>query len=126
MATKKLNQLQTKQIILQLESVLQDVDHALDLAMRMPSLNLLELTYVDWDGWRKYLDGEHNSVQEDFELRAHLEFLNHTQTAVCKWRGSMDWKVLETRQTHNYTSAGSFVRLMRYISRALFMCYSLF
>ena len=104
---------------MQPDCVLQDVDHALELAMRMPSLNLLELTYVDWDGWGKYLDDEHNNVQEDFELRAHVEFQNHTRTAVCKWRGSMDWKVLETRQTHDYPFAGSFVRLMRYISSAL-------
>ena len=53
-------------------------------------------------------------TQEDSESQSHSEFLNHTMTAVSNWRGVMDWKVLEKRQTQDDRKAYSFVKLMRY------------
>ena len=119
--------------------MLQAVEHILEKAVMMPALNLLELTYHDVDRVDDLyclmecscLDGDYGGdsrfrnrqrMQTDLETRSHHDFLKHTEAAVCKWRGSMDWNVLEQKQICSFEPC-SFVRLMRYRSAAVYMVF---
>ena len=86
----------------------------------MPSLNSLELTYLDLNRWYHEIDGNSDDDFQENLTGYHLEFLKHTEAAVCKWRGSMDWNVLEQKQIPGSAVPDSFVRLMRYRSAAVY------
>ena len=97
-----------------LDCILQAVHNILAQAVRLPLLTSVELHYMNWEGWSKLFDFDFDDDdQEELESQSHFEFINHTLTAVQNWQGSMDWRVLEKRQTHEYNFASSYVRLMR-------------
>ena len=72
------------------DSVLQVVDHILDQASRRMNspLRLLEFTYSDHRGW--LIAPGCGCPAEEFGTQSHLDFLNHTVTAMYRRRTLMD------------------------------------